>query len=144
MLLLKKFETARKNIVLDSVVSDILRHQGALTVGQLSKENFVCSRQMERLYAEREYFMLCIYFNHFQNINEFTRTLYEEDQDLFQWFEKQFPERLCKCPNNRRVYLGSEPRRICGLSNRAEIVSPDDQDLDRAFYILRKFRNIDL
>lgn len=49
MLLLKKFETARKNIVLDSVVSDILRHQGALTVGQLSKENFVCSRQMERL-----------------------------------------------------------------------------------------------
>ena len=56
MLLLKKFETARKNIVLDSVVSDILRHQGALTVGQLSKENFVCSRQMERLYADREYF----------------------------------------------------------------------------------------
>ena len=95
-------------------------------------------------YADREYFMLCIYFNHFQNINEFARTLYEEDQDLFQWFEKQFPERLCKCPNNRSVYFGSEPRRICGLSNRAEIVSPDDQDLDRALYILRRFRNIDL
>ncbi len=123
MLLLKKFETARKNIVLDSVVSDILRHQGALTVGQLSKENFVCSRQMERL--------LCG--------SGVLHAVY-----LFQWFEKQFPERLCKCPNNRRVYLGSEPRHICGLSNRAEIVSPDDQDLDRAFYILRKFRNIDL
>ena len=93
-------------------------------------------------YADREYFMLCIYFNHFQNINEFAKVLYEEDFALFQWFEKQFPERLCACPNNRRVYFGGEPRRICGLSNRAEIVNPDDQDMDRAFYVLRKYRNI--
>lgn len=52
MLLLKKLETTRKNMVLDSVVSDILRHQGALTVEQLSKENFVSSRHMERLFYE--------------------------------------------------------------------------------------------
>lgn len=95
-------------------------------------------------YADREYFMLCIYFNHFQNINGFAKVLYEEDYDLLQWFEKQFPERLCACPNNRRVYFGGEPRRICGLSNRAEIVNPDDQDMDRAFYVLRKYRNIGL
>lgn len=88
--------------------------------------------------------MLCIYFNHFQNINGFAKVLYEEDYDLLQWFEKQFPERLCACPNNRRVYFGGEPRRICGLSNRAEIVNPDDQDMDRAFYVLRKYRNIGL
>lgn len=93
-------------------------------------------------YADREYFMLCIYFNHFQNINGFAKVLYEEDYALFQWFEKQFPERLCACPNNRRVYFGGEPRRICGLSNRAEIVNPDDHDMDRVFYILRKYRNI--
>ena len=95
-------------------------------------------------YADHEYFMVCIYFNHFQNITEFARILYEEDYDLFQWFEKQFPERLCKCPNNRRIYFGSEPRRICGLSNRAEIVNPDGRDIDRALYVLRKYRNIDL
>lgn len=94
-------------------------------------------------YADNEYFMLCIYFNHFQNINEFAKLLYEEDHDLFLWFQKQFPERLCKCKNNRRVCFGDESRRICGLSNRAEIVNPDDRDVDRALCVLRKYRDID-
>lgn len=93
-------------------------------------------------YADNEYFMLCIYFNHFQNINEFAKHLYEEDISLFQWFKMQFPERLCKCPNNRRVYFGEESRRICGLSNRAEIVNPDNDDIEKALYILRKYRKI--
>ena len=95
-------------------------------------------------YADNEYFMLCIYFNYFENINEFSKILYEEDHELFQWFKNQFPERLCKCPNNRRVYFGNEPRRICGLSNRAEIVNPDDYDIDKALCVLRKYRNISL
>lgn len=95
-------------------------------------------------YADNEYLMLCIYFNNFQNISSFAKTLYEEDFDLFQWFENQFPERICKCPNNRRGYFNNEPRRICGLSNRAEIVNPDDRDIDRALYVLRKYRNISL
>ena len=93
-------------------------------------------------YADHEYLMLCIYFNHFQNITEFSRTLYEEDSKLFQWFKAQFPERLCKCPNNRRVYFGEEPRRICGLSNRAEIVNPDSEDVERTLYIMRRYRNM--
>ena len=95
-------------------------------------------------YADNEYFMLCIYFNYFENINEFSKILYEEDHELFQWFKNQFPERLCKCPNNRRIYFGNEPRRICGLSNRAEIVNPDDYDIDKALCVLRKYRNISL
>lgn len=94
-------------------------------------------------YADNEYFMLCIYFNHFQNISEFAKALYEEDLNLFQWYENQFPERLCKCPSNRRVYFGESSRRICGLSNRAEIVNPDREDLEKALYILRKYRKID-
>lgn len=93
-------------------------------------------------YADSEYFMLCIYFNHFQNITDFAAALREEDQGLFEWFRGQFPERLCKCPSNRRVYFGEEPRRICGLSNRAEVVNPGDEDLEKALYILRKYRNI--
>lgn len=94
-------------------------------------------------YADNGYFMLCIHFNDFQNITDFARILYQEDRELFQWFREQFPEKLCRCPNNRRVYFGDEPRRICGLSNRAEIVNPDDRDMDRAIYVLRKFRNIE-
>lgn len=93
-------------------------------------------------YADPEYLMLCIYFNHFRNITEFAKTLYEEDSELFQWFQAQFPERLCKCPSNRRVYFGEESRRICGLSNRAEIVNPDKEDVERALYILQKYRKI--
>lgn len=93
-------------------------------------------------YADREYLMLCLYFNHFQNITELAGTIYEEDRELFQWFKAQFPERLCKCPSNRRVYFGEEPRRICGLSNRAEIVNPDTEDVERALYILRRYRNM--
>lgn len=89
-------------------------------------------------YADKEFFMFCIYFNHFANVTAFAETLYQEDRELFQWFKEQFPERLCKCPNNRRVYFGGEPRRICGLSNRAEIVNPDGEDVDRALYLLKK------
>lgn len=89
-------------------------------------------------YADKEFFMFCIYFNHFANVTAFAETLYQEDRELFQWFKEQFPERLCKCPNNRRVYFGGEPRRICGLSNRAEIVNPDEIDVDRALYLLKK------
>lgn len=89
-------------------------------------------------YADNEYFMLCIYFNHFTNITAFSEILYKEDRGLFQWFQEQFPERLCKCPNNRRVTFGGEPRRICGLSNRAEIVNPGEKDVDRALYLLKK------
>lgn len=93
-------------------------------------------------YADSEYFMLCIYFNHFQNITEFANLLYEEDYNLFQWFKVQFPERLCRCPCNRKVSFGEEARRICGLSNRAEIVNPTNDDVENAIYILRKYRNI--
>ena len=51
-LLLKKLETARKNGVIDRVIYDILRFQGAIGINQLSKENFISSRQMERLFCE--------------------------------------------------------------------------------------------
>lgn len=94
-------------------------------------------------YADNAYFMLCIYFNDFRNINAFAKLLYEENRDMFEWFQNQFPERLCRCPSNRKVCFGNETRRICGLSNRAEIVNPDTADVENAFYILRKYRNLD-
>lgn len=100
------------------------------------------SKNICGFYADNEYFMLCIYFNRAENISEFSKTLQEEDSELFQWFKNQFPERLCKCRSNRRVYFGDESRRICGLSNRAEIVNPGGEDIEKALYILRKYRNI--
>lgn len=93
-------------------------------------------------YADREHFMLCVYFNHYENINAFAKILFEEDRQLFLWFKEQFPERLCKCPSNRRVFFGEESRRICGLSNRAEVTDPGETDVENALRILRKYRNI--
>ena len=95
-------------------------------------------------YADNESFMLCIYFNDFKNINAFSKTLREENTELFQWFKNQFTERRCKCPSNRRVDFGDETRRICGLSNRMEIVNPQAADVENALYVLRKDRNIEL
>lgn len=93
-------------------------------------------------YADDGYFMLCIYFNNFKNINDFAKELYENAPAMFQWFQAQFPERLCKCPSNRRVFFGEEPRRICGMSNRAEIVNPTNEDVERAINILCRYRKI--
>lgn len=101
------------------------------------------SKNICGFYADNEYLMLCIYFNSPENISQFSQTLQAEDQELFQWFQKQFPERLCKCRSNRRVYFGEKPRRICGLSNRAEIKNPSDEDIEKAMYILRKYRNME-
>lgn len=100
------------------------------------------SKNICGFYADNEYFMLCIYFNRAENISEFSKILQKEDSELFLWFRNQFPERLCKCRNNRRVFFGDEPRRICGLSNRAEIVNPNDKDIEKALYILRKYRDL--
>lgn len=51
-LLLKRIETAREKAVVDSVMNDILRYQGGLGIHQLSKENFISGRQLERLFHE--------------------------------------------------------------------------------------------
>lgn len=51
-LILKKLDHARYNQRVDGSMSDILRHQGALEISELSRLNFVSSRQMERIFQE--------------------------------------------------------------------------------------------
>lgn len=51
-LLVKKLENARENVIVDRIMNDILLHHGGLEISQLSKENFICGRQMERLFHE--------------------------------------------------------------------------------------------
>ncbi len=92
-------------------------------------------------YADNESFMLCIHFNNFMNITKFAEVLHEENRELFAWFQAQFPERPCKCPNNRRILFGGEERRICGLCNRAEVVNPTKEDVERALYVLQRYRD---
>ncbi|MDP4089416.1 MAG: hypothetical protein Q8930_09140 [Bacillota bacterium] len=93
-------------------------------------------------YADQGNLMLCIYFNSAQNISELCRVLEESEPVLFHWLSSKFPERLCACPNNRRITLGEEKRRICGLSNRAEITNPDEADVKNSIKVMKLFRNL--
>lgn len=107
------------------------------------KVDYTCKgKSICGFYAQQDFFMLCIHFNNFQNITAYAKELWEEDRELFTWFKDRFPERLCKCPNNRRVFFAEEPKRICGMSNRAEIVNPSEEDVEKALYILRRYRNL--
>lgn len=129
---LVKLKTKTKIKPLRGIVSDF-----KWKVEYVLKGKNICG-----FYADNEYFMLCIYFNNSQNISEFANHLKQEDYNLYHWFQSKFPERLCKCPSNRIVHLGEENRHICGLSSRAEIVNPTDDDVEKSIKILMKFRNI--
>ena len=89
-------------------------------------------RNVFGFYAEPDYFKLCIYFSNTKNITEFGEKLKIYDPELFDWYCSKFPERLCKCPNNRIVKFGDAKRRICGLTNRAEIANPNDHDIENS------------
>jgi hypothetical protein len=80
-------------------------------------------------FAEPDYLEVYIYFNDSKNITEIAKTLEGSDAELFEWFCSKFPEKICKCRNNRAVMFGNEKRRICGLSNKAEIINPDENDV---------------
>jgi len=90
-------------------------------------------------FTEPDHLALYIYFNDAKNIAETSRKL-ENDPELFDWFCGRFPERLCKCPSNRVVTFGNVKRRICGLSNRAEIINPGRGDIQKCMAVIKIFR----
>ena len=91
-------------------------------------------------YADRSSYLVCIYFNKHENISAMASYLEGKDKELFQWFCDHIPERLCRCPNNRWVTLGSNRRRICGMSNRLDVVNPNAVDMKKCLKVLRIFR----
>ncbi len=109
---------------------------------QWKVEYHKAGKNLAGFYADGDRFLLCLYFNDHKNISALAEELLQEASPLFSWFCAQFPERLCQCPSNRRVKLGNEYRRICGLSNRAEILNPTETDLQNALTILKRFRKL--
>ncbi len=93
-------------------------------------------------YAEPDYMMICIYFNSHLNVMNMSKRLQDENNELYQWYQSKFPERLCKCRYNRKVQFGDEYRRICGFSNRAEIRNPTAQDLLNSIEVIKLFRDL--
>lgn len=93
-------------------------------------------------YAAPGELTMCIYFNQPQNIEVFSKQLMGTDPDLFRWLSGKIPERLCKCRNNRRIMIGDQKRRICGLSNRAEINNPSERDAENCIRVIKMFRKL--
>ena len=90
-------------------------------------------------FAEPDYMAFYIYFNDAKNITQMSLNL-QNQPELFNWFCEKFSERLCKCRYNRAVMFGNEKRRICGMSNRAEIINPNNDDLQKIITIIKLFR----
>lgn len=87
-------------------------------------------------YADPDAFTLCLYFGSPEKITQISADLHRQDPKLGVWFDSRFPQRKCTCPHNCRVLLGDGPRRICGMSCRAEILDPSPEDLQTALAVL--------
>ena len=91
-------------------------------------------------YAGPDSLTFCLYFGSAGRVTEISARLWEEKPALGAWLDSKFPERLCKCPSNRRVELGDGPRRICGLSCRAEIEEPTPGEIENYLSIFTLLR----
>lgn len=88
-------------------------------------------RSIYGFHAEPNRLEVYAYFNKSDNISRLGCRLKEEADPLYTWFNEHIPIRECRCPNNRRVDIGGETKRICGLMNRLEVINPDGEDLAR-------------
>ena len=104
-------------------------------------EYTVSGKNVFGFFAEPDYLALYIYFNDPKNITAISKE-FENDFELFEWFCSAFPDRLCKCPSNRVVIFGGVKRRICGLSNRAEIINPCADDIEKSITVIKRFHSI--
>jgi len=92
-------------------------------------------------FATPDSLAMFIYFNDEKNISKMSNNI-KDNNPLFDWFCDKFPERLCKCPHARYVFLGDEKRRICGMSNKAEVYDPTVDDLENIIVITKMFRDL--
>jgi len=93
-------------------------------------------------FAEPDYLAVYIYFGSAKSITEMAKALEDNDTGLFAWFCGKFPERLCKCPNNTAVLFGNVKRRICGMSNKAEIINPNADDVAKSITVIRMLHGL--
>jgi hypothetical protein len=91
-------------------------------------------------FAEPDYMAFYVYFNDAKNISLMSQKL-EKHPELFNWFCGKFPERLCKCRYNRAVMFGSEKRRICEITNKAEIINPDKKKKKKIITVMKMAAN---
>ena len=69
------------------------------------------------------------YFNHYENVSRMGYILKEESDSLYNWFYDCIPISMCSCRNNKLVNVGGREKRICGLTNRIDVINPDDANL---------------
>lgn len=134
--------SALHNTLTDKGLKSSLKPLREITSGSRWKVEYRSgSKAAAGFYAGPDSLTFCLYFGNPQRISEISALLGERDPALREWLDVQFQERLCQCPNNCRVELGNGPRRICGLSCRADLEEPRREDVKRflaLFHLLQE------
>lgn len=122
-------------------------HQGKMTVQPLKNTTLYSpwkvsytrdGRSIYGFHVEPQRLEVYIYLNHHENVSRVGYRLKEETEQLYGWFYEHIPSRECRCPNNRRVDIGGQAKRICGLMNRLEAINPDQMTVERLKQIIIK------
>jgi len=134
------------DLIIKSVISDKMKYKvkplRSITSSHGWKVRYTQKgKNVFGFFSEPDYLALYIYFNEVKNITEMSKKL-ENDIEMFDWYCDKFPEILCKCPHNKAVIFGDMKRRICGMSNKAEIINPTVDDIKKSIMIIKMFRNL--
>ena len=92
-------------------------------------------------YADPDALTLCLYFGDTEKVSQVSAMLWQQDPALGAWLDEKFAERKCACPHNGRVQLGDGPRRICGLSCRADFPDPSPHDIQSFLSVMALLQN---
>ena len=141
-----KQHAANVDLIIKSVISDKMKYKvkplRSITSSHGWKVEYTLKgKNVFGFFSEPDYLALYIYFNEAKNITEMSRNL-KNDTLLFDWFCDKFPKVMCKCLYNVTVMLGDEKRRICGMSNKAEIVNPGTGDVEKVIAVIKMFRGL--
>jgi len=126
-----------KAAALNLITKEKIRPMRGITSDFEWKIEYACKgKNIWGFYGDDQSLKICLYFNSPDKISRTADMLEKECPHLLSWYQDQFALRECKCRYNRAVHLCNIKKRICGLSNRMEILNPGEQDLENAGQIL--------
>ena len=100
------------------------------------------SKRIFEFYAGPAYLVVHIFFKDTQTLGKIIAILENKDAALFAWLRDKLIEKLCNCPRNTKVLFGKEEKRICGSSNKVEILNPNQKDVEKSIALMNALREL--
>jgi len=136
-----KLDVAIHSIITDKMKYKVKPLRGINSDHGWKAEYALNGKNVLGFFAKPDSLDMFIYFNDEKNISKMGDDI-KDNKPLFDWFCNRFPKVQCQCPHVRFIFLGDEKRRICGMSNRAEISDPTFDDIENMITITKIFRNL--